>query len=107
MPQSPTERDHFQAIPGTGANILTAAQGVFDSVSGGSRIGSNNQHQLVDSVEGENQAWLLPNVGNQTPINRPQGIVLRCWASGPAVTNNDGDVKRSICSLLVFLSLLP
>ena len=87
-------RDHFQAITGTGANILTAAQAAFPSGLWWIKDRVNaNQHQLVDSVRGATKAITTPAHGGEITYVPPAGdSVAWCWnynAADPSINGFD------------------
>jgi hypothetical protein len=80
--------DHFEVITDTGANILTAAQAKFPNGLWWIKDRANaNQHQLVDSIRGNNQALFCPASQAETAYTNPSGnSVAWCW-SAPTVWN--------------------
>ena len=98
-------RDHFQAITGPGADILTDAQDVFDNGLWWIKDRANsNQHQFVDSFRPDNSALTCPE-RNTTPIayDPPDGnSVAWCWSCPdtftPAVTGGPtvNDARRNV-----------
>ena len=95
--QIPNGRDHFQAITDTGANILTAAQTAFPNGLWWVKDRANaNQHQLVDSVRGGNQAVECPQQAEQTAYTNPLGdSVAWCWKAGGAPVENTNGATTS------------
>jgi hypothetical protein len=84
--------DHFEVITDTGANILTAAQAKF---SNGlwwikDRANSNN-HQLVDSIRGNNVAMGTNIINHNFTYAAPSGnSVAWCWSAPKSITNSAG-----------------
>jgi hypothetical protein len=95
----PNGRDHFRAITDTGANILTAAQTAFPNGLWWikDRVNANN-HQLVDSVRGGNNAILSNSDFEEIPYTAPAGnSVAWCWATpGTPAANNDGSIQTQL-----------
>ena len=78
-------RDHFQAITGPGAGILTAAQTAFSNGLWWIKDRANsNQHQLVNSINGAGNVSQCPSAVNAAYAAPAGDSVAWCWNASEA-----------------------
>ena len=101
MPAAPIAngRDHFQALTGPGADILTDAQAAFPNGLWWIKDRVNaNEHQLVDVMNGTSDVWHTPaGTGGHTYAAPSGDSVAWCWKAGDSVVaNTDGTINSNV-----------
>ena len=91
---------HFQTVLGTGANILSSAQSTFSNGLWWIKDRANsNQHQLVDSVRGGNEALNCPGLSTASYVAPSGNSAAWCWnAAGAPVENTDGSITTQVAA---------